>query len=262
MIKLIASDMDGTLLDENGKLPKDFFNVIEKLNKKGIKFVVSSGRPYKTLYENFKPISDSLHYICDNGAYIVENGNIVDVNVISNDIVNNIVETCSKINNIRLVLCGKKSAYHLKLTKKFYAEISKYYLDTTEVSDLKLIDDDIFKITICDLLGPCNNSYNILKKDYETDFSVVISGELWIDITNKSASKGQALSEIQEIEGISYDETMVFGDFYNDISMLEKAKYSFVMENANDDMKRHGNYIADANYNNGVINAIEKYVFN
>ena len=55
---------------------------------------------------------------------------------------------------------------------------------------------------------------------------------------------------------------MVFGDFYNDISMLEKAKYSFVMENANDDMKRHGNYIADANYNNGVINAIEKYVFN
>ena len=55
MIKLIATDMDGTLLDENKKLPKDFFNILTKLEDKNIKFVVASGRPYATLYNDFKP---------------------------------------------------------------------------------------------------------------------------------------------------------------------------------------------------------------
>jgi len=72
MIKLIATDMDGTLLDQNGKLPKGFFEVLEKLEKMNVKFVIASGRPYFTLYENFKPISDELYFICDNGSYIAE----------------------------------------------------------------------------------------------------------------------------------------------------------------------------------------------
>ena len=55
------------------------------------------------------------------------------------------------------------------------------------------------------------------------------------------------------------NETMVFGDFYNDIEMLQRAYYSFVMENANEDMKQYGNFIAKSNTENGVITAIEKY---
>ncbi len=53
---------------------------------------------------------------------------------------------------------------------------------------------------------------------------------------------------------------MVFGDFYNDIEMLKEAHYSFVMENANDDMKQYGNFIAESNNDNGVIKAINEYV--
>ena len=53
---------------------------------------------------------------------------------------------------------------------------------------------------------------------------------------------------------------MVFGDFYNDVEMLKKAHYSFVMENANEDMKQYGNFIAKKNTENGVIEAIEEYV--
>ena len=60
MIKLIATDMDGTLLDENGNLPEVFFETLEKLKEKNVKFVAASGRPYTTLYENFKPKSDYL----------------------------------------------------------------------------------------------------------------------------------------------------------------------------------------------------------
>ena len=77
---------------------------------------------------------------------------------------------------------------------------------------------------------------------------------------NKKVNKGAALEKIQKDENISYEETMVFGDFYNDIEMLGKAKFSFVMENANEDMKQYGNYIAKSNRDYGVIKAIEEYV--
>ena len=55
MIKLIATDMDGTLLDENHQLPKNFFETLDQVNEQGVKFAVASGRPYQTLYEHFKP---------------------------------------------------------------------------------------------------------------------------------------------------------------------------------------------------------------
>ena len=68
-IKLIASDMDGSLLTTDKRLPPDFFDVLEKLHQRGIRFVAASGRAYYTLQENFMPYQDRLDYLCENGAY-------------------------------------------------------------------------------------------------------------------------------------------------------------------------------------------------
>lgn len=260
MIKLIATDMDGTLLDEFGKLPKDFFQILEKLNNKNIKFVVASGRPYPTLYENFKPYSDSIYYICDNGAYVVEEKGKSSISIINKDFVTDIIKACENIPNIELILCGTKGAYHKPCSDDFLKEIDKYYIKKHIVEDLYSIDDDIFKITLCDLSGASNNSNKVLYPLFGNDFMVVVAGEIWLDIMNKNVNKGAALEKIQNDENISYEETMVFGDFYNDVEMLSKAKFSFVMENANEDMKQYGNYIAKSNKEYGVIKAIEEYV--
>lgn len=260
MIKLIATDMDGTLLDEHGKLPKDFFDVLDKLNNKNIKFVVASGRPYPTLYENFKPYSDNIYYICDNGAYVVEDKGKFSINIIDKNIVNKIIKTCENIDNIELILCGTKGAYHRPCSDKFVKEINKYYIKKHIVEDLYSIDDDIFKVTLCDLSGASNNSNETLYPLFGKDLMVVVAGEIWLDIMNKNVNKGAALGKIQIDENISYEETMVFGDYYNDVEMLKKAKYSFVMENANEDMKQYGNYIAKSNKEYGVIQAIKEYI--
>lgn len=262
MIKLIATDMDGTLLDENGKLPKDFFKVLEELERRQIKFVVASGRPYFTLYENFKPVSDELYFICDNGAYIAEKTKEPKISAIDKEYIKEVVEICDSMENIEVILCGTKGAYLRKCDKEFTDEIYKYYIKREIVDDLNNIDDDIFKIAICDLEGSKDHSFKVLDKYFKDKLNVVVSGKVWVDISNKGVNKGTALEKIQIDENISYEETMVFGDFYNDISMLEKAHYSFVMENANEDMKQYGNYIAESNVNNGVIKAIEKYVLN
>lgn len=260
MIKLIATDMDGTLLDENGKLPKDFFPTLKMLNEKNIKFVVASGRPYKTLYENFKPYSDDLYFICDNGSYIVEPGKEHIVSILNKDIVNSIVRACEKIPNTGLVLCGVNHYYHKPYPQEIEKEIDKYYLNKKVVSDLINIDDDIFKVAICDFNGAKENSYEILNPLFSNSHNVVVSGALWVDINNKGINKGYAIKKLQHDFDISYYETMVFGDFYNDIEMLKQSHYSFVMENANDDMKPYGNFIAKSNRNNGVLKAINEYV--
>lgn len=260
MIKLIAADMDGTLLNEKGELPKEFFNILDKLAEKGVKFVVGSGRSYSNLYDVFNPSSDKIAYICDNGAYVVEDKNHKRIEIIEKNIVHNIIDACSKIDNIAVTLCGLKGAYHSPCNKKFTDEMYKYYTNSIILDDLKTVEDDIFKIAVCDMASSAENSYKVLGPKFGQDFSVVVSGAVWLDVMNKGVNKGVALAKIQEDLKISYEETMVFGDFYNDIEMLKQGKYSFVMENANEDMKQYGNYIAKSNRENGVIEAIKEYV--
>lgn len=260
MIKLIATDMDGTLLDKDGKLPKDFMEILEQLDNKGVKFVVASGRPYTNLKKVFKPKSKELHYICDNGAVVVEESNISSINIINRGLVEEIIKVASEIPNVAVLLCGTKSMYHSKCSEECMEEINKYYVEKIEMEDLSKVDDEIFKISICDLRGSKENSYPGLNDKFGEGLNVVVSGSVWIDITNKDVNKGVALEKIQKDLNISYEETMVFGDFYNDIEMLQKAYYSFVMENANEDMKQYGNFIAKSNYENGVIDAIQNYV--
>lgn len=260
MIKLIATDMDGTLLDENGELPKDFLSVVDTLSKNDIKFVVASGRSYPTLHDIFQPISDELSYICDNGAFIVENKSISSMEIIAKEDVCNIINVCEEIPNIQVTLCGKKGMYQTDCSDEFNEEIDKYYIKKNIVEDLRTVEDDIFKIAICDFSDAYNNSYKILESKFGDDFSVVVSGALWVDIMNKNINKGIALEKIQEDLNVSYEETMVFGDFYNDVEMLKRAHYSFVMENANEDMKQYGNFIAKSNRESGVTKAIKEYV--
>lgn len=260
MIKLIATDMDGTLLDENGKLPKDFFSILEKLDNKDVKFVVASGRPYPTLYENFKPISNNLYFICDNGSYIVEPGKDPIISILDKELVNNVVRACENLPNTELVLCGVKGTYHKPCSMEIEKEINKYYINKNIIENLIDIDDEIFKIAVCDFNGSKDNSYKILNPLFGKDYKVVISGAVWVDINNKDINKGTALKRLQKAFNISYEETMSFGDFYNDIEMLQASHYSFVMKNANEDMKQYGNYIAKSNTENGVIHAIEQYV--
>ena len=260
MIKLIATDMDGTLLDENSQLPKDFFPTLNRLNEKKIKFVIASGRSYPTLYENFKPYSKSLYFICDNGSYIVEPGKNPIVSILNRNLVNDIIETCETIPNITVILCGIKNTYHKPCNSQMIKELHKYYVNHKTVLSLLNIDDDIFKIAICDLNGSQQNSYKVLDPLFSNTCKVVVSGEVWLDITNKHINKGYALKKLQEDTNINYHETMVFGDFYNDVEMLQNAHYSFVMKNANDDMKQYGNFIAEYNSKSGVIKAIKEYV--
>jgi Cof subfamily protein (haloacid dehalogenase superfamily) len=255
MIKLIATDMDGTLLDENGHLPEGFTDILDRLRAKNIKLVVASGRPYYTLQTNFGPVGRYLSYICENGALVVDNNEIIYKNLITHDMVQVIIKEAKKVKSNALVLCSPNCAYTENYSEEQLAEIKKYYTSLNVVDDLSKVDDDIIKITICNLEG----SDNILDGKFNDDFNIVSTASIWIDIMNKGVNKGIALKDLMDTDNISKEETMVLGDYYNDIEMLEQAEYSFVMENAPEDMKQYGKYIAANNVEHGVLRAILEY---
>ena len=164
-----------------------------------------------------------------------------------------------KIDESYVVLCGKNSAYIESDDDRLVNEVSKYYKRYKIVDDITTINDEILKVTICDFRGSEENSNNYFV-EYRDKAQVTVSGDIWLDITAKNINKGVAIKEIQELLGINYEETVVFGDYLNDLEMMESGYYSYAMENAHDDLKKVARFIAKSNDENGVVEAIKELI--
>ncbi len=262
MIKLIASDMDGTLLDPQKNFPPDFCDTLDLLDKNNIKFVIASGRSYSAIKPLFKERCNKMTFICDNGAFVMTDGKISDINGMPIETIRDIIRFCSQhLPDVHLVLCGMNGTYISTAFNSLDSdELGFYYFTRTVYDDLLCVEDTIFKIAVYDIKNPENNSFPALRKYLGETMELQVSGSCWMDIMNKGVNKGVGLAKIQEQLGISPDETMAFGDFYNDVDLLARAKYSYVMENANEEMKKYGKYIAPSNTEYGVTKTINEYL--
>ena len=258
MIRLIVSDLDGTLLDANSQLPPHFFDVLSLLSQRNISFVAASGRTYLTAEQNFSPYSHQLNYICDNGSCVIVNGTCIFETFLNRTKLQALLQLCSSMRGIILSLCGQKSSYHTITKENANHEVIKYHSHYTNVPDLNKVTDCIYKVAIYDEQGAANRIYPILKERFQSDFTLQVSGPYWMDVMPPHTNKGTALSIIQNHLGISPSETMAFGDYYNDIEMLQRADYSFVMKNAPSDMRKFGRFLAPSNADYGVIKTIHQ----
>ncbi|MGL4210180.1 MAG: HAD-IIB family hydrolase, partial [Cetobacterium somerae] len=222
-------------------------------------FVVASGRQYQNLRKNFDKIKNKIVFIAENGSYVVEKEKEIYSRILSKEIIKKYVEIGRKIPTTNVVLCGKKSAYIESTEIEFVTEVEKYYEERKVVSNLlDFIDDEIIKITYCDLSGTERNVYPYIEN--EKDCQIVVSGEIWLDISHLESNKGIALEALQKELGVNYEETMIFGDYLNDLEMLKKGKYSFAMENAHEEIKKISNFIAKSNNENGVLEELKKII--
>ncbi|AAK78501.1 hypothetical protein BJV85_003495 [Clostridium acetobutylicum] len=260
MIKLIATDMDGTLLRSNGEFPNEFPLILDSLLNKNIMFSVASGRQYFTLKDNMAGFEDKITFIAENGAFIVKDGKELFAKTLDRDMLSKVVDDAKKVPDCKLVLCGKKSAYVLDKSSAFIEEVEKYYHKSAVVNSLDEIDDEFFKIAICDYKGSANNSNVLLSPKWGKLFQLTVSGDIWLDIGRNDVNKGTAIKFLQDKFNINENETMAFGDYYNDVSMLQSVYHSYVMENAPDGVKKHGRFIAKSNDESGVIQVIKNKV--
>ncbi len=258
MIKLIATDMDGTLLNDKKELPPDFYDILEELHRRNIHLVIASGRSYSTLKINFEGFTNKLDFICDNGAFVVIGGKVASMSILDPTRLSKMVDVCLSL-GAHPVLCGVNGIYFEKTSADFFNEVSKFYLNYICVDNIRSVKDDIFKVAICDIKNPEKNSYPVIMEKFGNDFDAAVTGPIWMDLMNKGINKGAALREIQSALGISKSETMCFGDYFNDKELLLAADYGFVMENAHPDMFVYGKYRAESNNLCGVTKAIRQY---
>lgn len=251
-VKLIATDMDGTLLNSQKQLNPGFYDIFNVLKQKNILFAAASGRQFYNLQNQFKPIKDEMAFIAENGSYVVYKNREVLVQALDVDTVHSLIRTARTIPQAYIILCGKKQAYIETTEPEFMQHVEMYYDRRQAVSDLlQVTDDDFLKIAICDLGGSERNSYRYFKP-LENDLQVKVSGSIWLDLSHALANKGLAIKALQKEFEISYNQTMVFGDYLNDLEMMKEAYFSYAMENAHPDIIKASRFTTASNDADGV----------
>lgn len=257
-IKMIASDMDGTLLDSNHEWSPSFLPELKKLTDKGILFVAASGRQYYNLKNRFKDVEEHIAFAAENGSYVVCKGEELMVESLDAATVLDLLKFARTIPDVHVLLCGKRKAYIESSDPELVENFTQYF-DRYEVVDAleSVAGEDILKVTICDLNGSEAHAYPYFK-EWEDRVLVKVSGEIWLDLSHKNANKGRAIECLQSHLGITARETMVFGDYLNDLEMMQKAYYCYAMANAHPQLKQVARFHTDSNDNDGVVKILRK----
>ncbi|MCJ2377218.1 Cof-type HAD-IIB family hydrolase [Vibrio sp. ZSDZ34] len=259
-IKFIATDMDGTLLDENSNLPPAFPEFFQRLKNEDILFAAASGRQYYSLYDTFADYQEEMLFIAENGTIVMHKGNELYSCTLDFDAIPAIINKARTIDNAFIVLCGKKSAYIETQDPVALAEISKYYHRCEYVEDLLSVNDEFIKIALLHFDGSAKHIEPVIRPVFEEAFQVVVSAKIWLDVMNKVASKGAAIRHLQQTLEFSYEQTMSFGDYFNDAEMLKESYYSYAMENAHPGVKQIARFSAPSNTEYGVISAVYDFL--
>ena len=258
-IRLIACDMDGTLLDDDDAIHEGFWPLITDLHERGITFCPASGRQYYNLLERFEPIADDVIFIAENGTLVMRSGTVMSTDCLERTVADELVGITRALvdggADVGAVLCGTRSAYIERADAPFLAEVDKYYHRLEIVEDLTVVHDDILKLAVYDFVSSEQISAPAFAH-LRTTHQVVVSGQNWLDVMALHANKGAGLRHIQQALGITRDQTMVFGDFLNDLEMMDEATYSFAMANAHPELAARARFRAPGNTDNGVVRTI------
>lgn len=262
MIKLIFSDMDGTLLTSENKLPEGFDETMAELKKRGVIFCPASGRQYFSLLKSFEKYVDEFLFLAENGTLVMHREIEIFSSPIDRNAVDRIMEVTEPLKNILRVWCGKKDAYIRRDndTPENQAELNKYYTHNAVVDSFAEIDDTPIKVAMFDVTGHAKeNIYAHLGEFYEP-LQVVLSSDYWVDLMTKGINKGEAVRNVQRILDVKPEECAAFGDYMNDYEMIQAVGYGFAMANAHPDLKKIAKFETASNDERGVLVGIQKLI--
>ncbi|MFI7387783.1 Cof-type HAD-IIB family hydrolase [Streptomyces sp. NPDC049813] len=259
-IRLVVSDMDGTLLDADGRVPDTFWPLLAELNRRGIVFCPASGRQYATLADQFAAVDDGgMVYIAENGTYVVRGGAELSSDPLDPAVAAWLVKTVRRLGeegvDAGAVVCGKRSAYVERSDEAFMAEVRTYYHRHRIVEDATAVDDEVLKVALFDF-GRAEETTAPALASLVDSHQVVVSSEHWVDVMAPTADKGRAVRGLQRALGITAAQTMVFGDYLNDLQMLDAADWSYAMAGAHPEVRRRARHLAPANTEDGVVRTI------
>ena len=268
MYKLIAIDMDGTLLREDKSVSERTKNAIKLAKEKGVYVVIATGRPI----DGVSRYLEELDMLGENDYVLSYNGGLV-LKTKSREVVSKTVLTGSDLHYLHNL--SKELGVNIHPFSEVHGLITPKNSKYTEVeaningiritiNDYSDIEDDhsIIKVMMIDEPEVLQKAIDNLPKEVYEKYTVVRSAPFFLEFLNKKVNKGTGVELLAKHLNIKQEEIMTFGDAGNDLDMIVYAGMGVAMANAFDEVKEAANYITDSNENDGVAKAIEKFVLN
>lgn len=262
--KAVAVDMDGTFLDDRKQFNHEQFDqLLTEFEKRGVHFIVASGRPYVRLKQDFKGFADRMDFVTLNGSRLIIKGkDAASYPMNRADVLELLDDVQAKYGKMATMVFQKDIAYLHSEIDKDERDFLAYFAGNSDVIDdwNDLPEDDIYQITFGMDSKHAADVEEAFNKNHDNKISAFASATFAIDVNVKGVSKGSGLERLLAKMDMSGDDLIAFGDGGNDIPMLDFAKYSYAMANGMDKVKKHAKFIAPANTENGVFRVLQKYL--
>lgn len=267
-IKLVAIDIDGTLLNSQHAITPAVYEAIQEAKAAGVKIVIATGRPISGI----RGILEQLH-LTEMGDYVITfNGGLV-LEVGSDKEI--LKETLSYEDYLRIEALARRLQLpmHASTQQGIYTanrDIGKYTLYEANLVHSPLYyrrieemqDKEIIKVMLVDEAEQLDKAMPILQEELGETFYTAKSAPFYFEVTPKTVNKGRAIQHLAAALGLDMNETMAIGDQENDRSMLEVVASPVIMENGDPNLKAIAKHITKSNDEDGVAYAIRKWVLN
>ena len=247
MIKLVAIDLDGTLLDPNRQITAEVKTAVKKAKAAGVKIVITTGRPLPGVVDILKALE-----LTDQSDYVITyNGGLVQ-RATGEEFIK---ETLSSEDWLDLDAAARKIGLPIHAITR-----EGIYTPNHDVGRYTVQEAQMVKMMMVDEPAALDDGIAYLPFEFFERYNVVKSTPFYLEFMNKKASKGSAVQHLAEKLSFDLDEVMAIGDEENDRSMLEVAGCPVVMENGKSELKKIAKYVTKSNAKSGVAYAVNEWV--
>ncbi|MBQ7841148.1 MAG: Cof-type HAD-IIB family hydrolase [Lachnospiraceae bacterium] len=260
MIKLIATDIDGTLIqDSTPDLYPEIEEEIRRLTDLGIIFVCASGRQYASIKNVFRAVSDRIVYIAENGAHIRYQDRDLSLTEMRRDYVEQLILQLRNYPDCEMVVSTPTGSL-LETDNQEFLDLMTYGYHNTYrvVKDVLAENEPILKVAIYQKNSIRQLGESVFIPEWGKKLKTCVAGEEWVDFMDLSVDKGNAIIFLQKFFGITKSETMAFGDNTNDIGLIQAAGESYAVENARPELKALAKYICPSWKEKGVWQIVRR----
>ncbi len=259
MVKLIVSDIDGTLAPEGSpEIDPEYYDVITELTEAGVVFAAASGRQASSIDTVFSPVRNRIYYLGDNGACIWKYGKTVRELCMVRKDAEALLDEARMMPECEVLISTSDGFYTEGNNQEFLRLLFEGYKGAGQVmEDVKPCLDSCLKLSLYCRDG-ARAVYDKLHGHWEDRLTINVSGVLWVDFNDPRVSKGNAVAWLQQELGVTPEETVVFGDNFNDVSMLKLAERSYVPAQSHPDVKKAAHYEVAPYQENGVLQVLKQ----
>lgn len=261
MFKLVALDMDGTLLDKKHLLRDEVIDAIKKVQEKGIKVVLVSGRDFKALKPFLRELNIQDLIIGMNGCKVYNNkGEVVFSESLEPSIGKEIIRFCEKEHKFNILFINGNT--YVSKSNNYLGH--EYYTgESIEVGQLSNFYKDnmlLDKIIVVDQHQQLLKIKEALDEDFLEKINIEFTLPMFLEMFSNKVNKGLMLERVAKYYNINREEILAIGDWDNDIPMIDYAGLGIAMGNASENLKKRAGFITKTNEEDGAAYALQKFI--